>query len=97
MMKVLPQNLHCIKMVRVENGKQVNVSYLTYDRYRKSFIDDRWFNERRYHWGYSIFGYVYTLNSITRPDGTIIQRRFYFPKSQDEAEQLEKQYQASLL
>ena len=64
-MKTLNE-LHAVKVVRTDEQGESFTSYLTYPRWVKSFVDERWDNERRYNKDINpLFGYIYHKNVVT--------------------------------
>lgn len=95
-MKTLNE-LHAVKVVRTNEQGESFTSYLTYPRWVKSFVDERWDNERRYNKDINpLFGYIYHKNVVTNGFGSKSVRVFTFAQNEDEARAMEAEYQKSL-
>ena len=83
--------MKCIKTEHTYEG-ETTVEYLTFEQFKNSFVDERWVGERRYNKQYSIFGYYHTKTIVTNPyNGEKSVRVFTFPKSQEQAIELDKE------
>ena len=95
-MKTLNE-LHAVKVVRTNEQGESFTSYLTYRRWVKSFVEERWNNERRYQKDINpLFGNVYHKNVVTDGFGSKSVREFTFAQNEDEARAMEAEYQNSL-
>lgn len=89
--------LHAVKVVRTNEQGESSISYLTYHRWVKSFVEERWNNERRYQKDINpLFGDVYYKNVVTDGFGSKSVREFTFAQNEDEARAMEAEYQKSL-
>lgn len=85
-------DLKCIKVIHTNVDGEITENYITYKRYCKSFIDERWSGERRYNKSFSVFGLNPTYITVNNGYGGISRRRFIFPNSVEEAREIhEKQ------
>ena len=80
-------DLKCIKHIRTDSHGDTSTDYLTYNEYRRSFVDERWAGERRTGKVYTMFGYDHTKTTVRL--GTLKSTHaFVFPRSRAEAEKL---------
>lgn len=89
----MKKNLHELNCIRVyKNGKDTG-ELISFNRFYKSYIVERWNGERRYNWTNNpVFGMVYTLNSVKSPSGDFYRTRFHFPTTESEARMLDYNY-----
>ena len=86
------KDLYCIQVNHTtsEDGKQSDVfsSYITFNQFKRSFIDEKWENEYRSNPKYTLFGQQFTTTTVNYSDTDYIIRQFIFPDSIESAEQL---------
>ncbi len=80
-------DLKCIEHTLVNSRDEKIVSYISYNQYRKSFVDERWTGERRTGKIYTMFGYDHTKTTV-RFGNLKSTHTFVFPRSRAEAEKL---------
>ena len=80
-------DLKCIEHTLVNSRGEKIVSYISYNQYRKSFVDERWTGERRTGKIYTMFGYDHTKTTV-RFGNLKSTHTFVFPRSRAEAEKL---------
>ena len=85
------RNLKCIKVTH--NGeREYNISY---NKFYRSFVEERWTGERRTGRNATIFGYAHTKTTVKNPfGGTSSVRVFDFPISEEEAIERHEEYLA---
>lgn len=86
------KELYCIRVnhITFEDGKQSDVftTYITFNQFKRSFIDERWENEYRSNPKYTLFGQQFTTTTVNHSDTHYSTRQFIFPDSIETAEQL---------
>ena len=86
------KDLYCIQVnyTDVEDGKHSYIfsTFITFNRFKKSFIDERWENEYRTNPRYTLFGQQFTTTTVKLSDTEYSIRHFIFPDSIEAAEQL---------
>ena len=86
------KDLYCIQVNHTtsEDGKQSDVfsSYITFNQFKRSFIDEKWENEYRSNPKYTLFGQLFTTTTVNYSDADYNIRNFIFPDSIESAEQL---------
>ena len=81
-------DLKCIKHTLVNSDGETTVTYITYNQYRTSFVDERWTGERRTGKIYTMFGYDHTKTTV-RFGNLKSTHTFDFPRSREQAEALD--------
>ena len=84
-------DLKCIKHTLVNSDGEKTVTYITYNQYRKSFVDERWTGERRTGKIYTMFGYDHTKTTV-RFGNLKSVHTFDFPRSREQAEALDVEH-----
>ena len=91
-MSTKSKELYCIQVnhTTFTDGKQsdTHISYITFNKFKQSFIDERWENEYRSNPRYTLFGQHFTTTTVNYSDTDYSIRQFIFPDSIDLAEQL---------
>ena len=86
------KDLYCIQVNQTtfEDGKQsdIHTSFISFTRFKKSFIDEKWENEYRTNPKYTLFGQQFTTTTVNFSDTNYNIRQFIFPDSIESAEQL---------
>ena len=86
------KDLYCVQVnyTEVEDGKHSNIfsTYITFNKFKKSFIDERWENEHRSNPRSTLFGQQFTTTTVKLSDTEYSIRQFIFPDSIETAEQL---------
>lgn len=82
--------LKAIKVVHYTTSGNREVSYISYNQFKSSFVDEKWSTEKRFDYVYTFLGYHHKRMTVTSPSGAISKRLFYFPRTHAEAEQKHK-------
>lgn len=78
-----------IKMIRESQVKQGTqwktesepiTEYIDLNQFKKSYVKERWYGEKRYNRKYTKLGYFHTKTIVKFDDTTRIVRSFIFPK-----------------
>lgn len=87
-------DLKCVHVVKVNatTGKKLDDDYISWNRFQKSYIEERWETERRYHKIYTIFGTGHELTTLKMPWGDKERITFDFPTTEKEAIERDKNY-----
>ena len=81
------KDLYCIKINHTWDGGS-SQSFITFNQFNRSFVQERWENETRSNPKYTIFGRQFTTTKVHYSDKTYSERNFIFPDSLRLAEQL---------
>lgn len=87
-------NINQMKAIKVTHitDNMEHVSYISHEQFKTSFVDERWENERRTNYKYSIFGYYQTKTTVKSPYGSQSVRYFEFPDTHEEIELNHRKY-----
>ena len=100
-MSTKTKELYCIQVnyTSFTDGKQseIHTSYITFNRFKKSFIDERWENEYRSNPRYTLFGQHFTTITTNFSYKNYTIRQFIFPDSIETAEQLHEQHKPTII
>ena len=84
--QVKVNDMKAIKVTLVYGNETPKVSFISFNQFKKSFVEERWQGERRYNKNYTMFGLHHTKTIVTNPhDGTKSVRTFEFPESYEQA------------
>lgn len=88
-MKDTKISLFDMKSIKVTHifREEETISWISFNQFQKSFVNERWQGERRYKTDYTIFGRVHHKTIVKNPysDERSV-RLFDFPNSREEAE-----------
>lgn len=90
------QELKCIIVYKFHNGVLEEINRIDFNTFKQSYIDERWRGERRTERKNTIFGNVHTKTTVNNNDLHLkFVTEFDFPKSLEEAKQLDEEYEGS--
>ena len=81
------KDLYCIKVDHTFDGGSQQ-TFITFNQFNRSFIQERWENETRSNPRYTMFGRQFTSTKVHYSDKTYSERNFIFPDSLGLAEHL---------
>ena len=80
-----------LKCIRVERDGKFD-GYLTWNQFNRSFMAERWENERRYDTRQTLWGFAHRRMTVRFDAQSPLTRRvFTFPKSMEEAKKLHEE------
>lgn len=94
--QVFLEDMKAIELSHYYEGKTYT-SMISFNQFRRNFIEERWTGERRTGKTATMFGYMHTKTTVTNPfDGSKSVRTFDFPNSREEAEERHDEYMKNM-
>ena len=92
------ESMKCINVKHYFNGGEEN-EVISFEQFKRSFVDERWTGERRTNKKATMFGYHHTKTTVKCPsDKRLISVRIFdFPSSRLEAENRDYGYKKAII